>query len=60
MSKDNGFVSINISNNDTSYPPNSKLFCNLCNCNLVLVDHKKKSGGVQGVMSAIIQTKGRK
>jgi hypothetical protein len=40
MSKD--FVAINISNNDTSYPPNSKLFCNLCSCNLTLLDADKE------------------
>ena len=42
MTKDNGFVAINISNNDTSYPPNSKLFCNLCSCNLTLLDIEKE------------------
>ena len=38
MSKDNGIVAINISNNDTSYPTSAKLYCNLCSCNLVLLD----------------------
>ena len=42
MSKDNGFVAINISNNDTSYPPNAKLFCNPCSCNLTLLDPQKE------------------
>jgi hypothetical protein len=32
------FVAISIS--DSSYPPNAKLYCNLCNCNLVLIDPK--------------------
>jgi hypothetical protein len=32
------FVAISI--NDSSYPPSSKLFCNLCNCNLTLLDPK--------------------
>jgi hypothetical protein len=32
------FVAISI--NDSSYPPSSKLFCNLCNCNLTLLDLK--------------------
>jgi hypothetical protein len=32
------FIAINIRDSSTSYPPNSKLFCNLCNCNLVLLD----------------------
>ena len=35
------FVAINI-NSDVSYPPNSKLFCNLCSCNLVLSDAAKE------------------
>jgi hypothetical protein len=30
------FVAISI--NDSSYPPSAKLYCNLCNCNLVLID----------------------
>jgi hypothetical protein len=30
------FVAISI--NDSSYPPSAKLYCNLCNCNLVLLD----------------------
>jgi hypothetical protein len=32
------FVAINIRDSSKSYPPNAKLFCNLCNCNLVLLD----------------------
>jgi hypothetical protein len=39
MSKD--FVAISINDSSTSYPPNSKLFCNLCNCNLILLDPQK-------------------
>lgn len=35
-SSNKDFVAISI--NDVSYPPSSKLFCNLCNCNLVLLD----------------------
>jgi hypothetical protein len=34
--KNTDFVAISIS--DSSYPPNAKLYCNLCNCNLVLID----------------------
>jgi hypothetical protein len=30
------FVAISI--NNSSYPPNAKLYCNSCNCNLVLID----------------------
>jgi hypothetical protein len=30
------FVAISI--NDSSYPPNAKLFCNLCSCSLILID----------------------
>jgi hypothetical protein len=26
------FVAISINDSSTSYPPSSKLFCNLCNC----------------------------
>ena len=32
------FVAISIKDSSVSYPPNSKLFCNLCNCKLVLFD----------------------
>jgi hypothetical protein len=32
----NDFVAISI--NDSSYPPSAKLYCNSCNCNLVLID----------------------
>jgi hypothetical protein len=32
------FVAISINDSSTSYPPNSKLFCNLCSCNLILSD----------------------
>jgi hypothetical protein len=36
--KNNDFVAISINDSSVSYPPNSKLFCNLCNCNLTLLD----------------------
>jgi hypothetical protein len=36
------FVSISINDTSTSYPPNSKLFCNLCSCNLILLDVQKE------------------
>jgi hypothetical protein len=34
------FVAISINDSSTSYPPSAKLYCNLCNCNLVLLDPK--------------------
>ena len=36
------FVAISINNSDVSYPPSSKLFCNLCSCNLTLLDAEKE------------------
>jgi hypothetical protein len=36
------FVAISINDSSTSYPPNSKLYCNLCNCNLTLLDAQKE------------------
>jgi ribosomal protein S27AE len=36
------FVAIRIKNSSFSYPPNSKLFCNLCSCNLILLDAHKE------------------
>ena len=32
------FVAISINDSSRSYPPSAKLCCNLCNCNLVLID----------------------
>ena len=32
------YVAINIKDSSISYPPSSKLYCNLCNCKLVLFD----------------------
>ena len=32
------YVAISIKDSSVSYPPNSKLFCNLCNCKLILFD----------------------
>jgi hypothetical protein len=32
------FVAISVKDSSTLYPPNSKLFCNLCSCNLILLD----------------------
>ena len=36
------YVAIKINDSSISYPPNSKLFCNLCSCNLVLADLQKE------------------
>jgi hypothetical protein len=36
------FVAISINDSSVSYPPNSKLFCNLCSCNLTLLDAQKE------------------
>lgn len=36
------FAVISINDSSTSYPPNSKLFCNLCSCNLTLLDPQKE------------------
>jgi hypothetical protein len=32
------YTAISIKDSSGSYPPNSKLFCNLCNCKLILFD----------------------
>ena len=40
QNNNNNFIAISI--NDSSYPPNSKLFCNLCSCNLILLDAQKE------------------
>ena len=37
------YVAISIKDSSVSYPPNSKLFCNLCNCKLVLFDAQAES-----------------
>jgi hypothetical protein len=36
------FVAISINDSSVSYPPSSKLYCNLCSCNLTLLDAKKE------------------
>jgi hypothetical protein len=59
----NNYVAISIKDSSVSNPPNSKLFCNLCNnlcnCKLVLFDAQKKNGIVTDVTSVISQTKER-
>jgi ribosomal protein S27AE len=35
-------VVINPNDSSVSYPPSAKLFCNKCNCNLVLLDASKE------------------
>jgi hypothetical protein len=44
MSSNNNkdFVAISINDSSTSYPPSSKLYCNLCSCNLILLDAEKE------------------
>jgi hypothetical protein len=32
------YIAISIKDSSVSYPPSSKLFCNLCNCKLILFD----------------------
>jgi hypothetical protein len=41
-SNNNDFTTISIKDSSNSYPPNSKLYCNLCNCNLILLDPQKE------------------
>jgi hypothetical protein len=36
------FVAISIKDSSVSYPPSSKLYCNLCSCNLTLLDAEKE------------------
>ena len=36
------YTAISIKDSSVSYPPNSKLFCNLCNCKLILFDMQKE------------------
>ena len=40
--KDYTAISIKDKNSSISYPPSSKLFCNLCNCKLILFDVQKE------------------
>jgi hypothetical protein len=40
--KDKDFVVISIKDSSVSYPPSAKLFCNICSCNLVLLDAQKE------------------
>jgi len=36
----NYYVAISINDTSVSYLPSSKLFCSLCNCNLILLDQQ--------------------
>jgi hypothetical protein len=36
------FVAMSINDSSVSYPPSSKLYCNLCSCNLTLLDAEKE------------------
>jgi hypothetical protein len=42
MSPDKDYIAISIKDSSISYPPSAKLFCNLCNCKLVLFDAQKE------------------
>jgi hypothetical protein len=42
MSVPKDYVAISLSDSSRAYPPSSKLFCNLCGCNLVLLDPQKE------------------
>jgi hypothetical protein len=42
MNNNKDFVAISIKDSSTSYPPSSKLYCNLCSCNLTLLDAEKE------------------
>ena len=36
------FVAISTKDSSVSYPPTAKLFCNICSCNLILLDAAKE------------------
>jgi hypothetical protein len=36
------YIAISINDSSVSYPPSAKLYCNLCSCNLVLLDPQKE------------------
>jgi hypothetical protein len=40
--KDKDYVAISLKDSSVSYPPTAKLFCNLCSCNLILLDAEKE------------------
>jgi|GEM_PF-1016686 hypothetical protein len=40
--REKDYVAFSIKDSSISYPPSSKLFCNLCNCKLVLFDAQKE------------------
>jgi hypothetical protein len=42
LNNNKDFVAISIKDSSVSYPPNSKLYCNLCSCNLTLLDTQKE------------------
>jgi hypothetical protein len=55
-----GLCCISINDSSSSYLPSSKSYCNLCSCNLTLLNPQKRSGGVLAVMYHTSQTKERK
>jgi hypothetical protein len=36
------YVAISLKDSSYSYPPTAKLFCNICSCNLILLDLEKE------------------
>ena len=40
--KNKDYIAISIDDTSVSYPPSAKLFCNLCSCNLILMDVQKE------------------
>jgi hypothetical protein len=36
------YVTINLRDSSVSYPPSAKLYCNICSCNLILLDAEKE------------------
>jgi hypothetical protein len=41
-SNSSDYVAISIKDSSVSYPPSAKLFCNICSCNLILLDAEKE------------------
>jgi hypothetical protein len=54
------YVAINIKDSSVSYPPSSKLFCNLCSRNLVLLDAQKEEWYCNRCSKSYYPNKGEK
>jgi hypothetical protein len=54
------YTAISIKESSISYPPSSKLFCNLCNCKLVLFDAQKEEWFCSRCNSSYFPNKGEK